>query len=113
MNPENDHEKEYFVKVAKPVDSLFIKKMSEGVKLEDGYVTKPCWVNKLGKNRFAIVLTEGKKHQIRRMCDALGQQTTALERVRIMNISLGNLSEGQFRPIKGKELQEFLQSVGL
>ena len=113
LNPKYNHEKEYIVRVAKPIDGLFLKKMSNGIKLEDGYVTKKCIVKKVGQDRFLIILTEGKKHQIRRMCDSLGYSVVHLERRRVMNIKLNNLKPGEFREIKGYELNEFLKSIGL
>ncbi len=113
LNPEYEHEKEYIVKVNKQIENLFLKKMSEGVKLDDGYVTKKCRVTKISSERFSIILTEGKKHQIRRMCDALGYGVVHLERRRIMNIKLGSLQAGDFREIRGKESADFLQLLGL
>jgi 23S rRNA pseudouridine2604 synthase len=113
LNPEYNHQKEYIVKVTKPIDGLFLKKMGEGVKIDDGYVTKKSIVAKISSERFSIVLTEGKKHQIRRMCDALGYSISNLERRRIMNIKLGNLQQGDFREIKGYELNGLLKSIGL
>ena len=62
---------------------------------------------------FRITLTEGKKHQIRRMCSAVFQEIADLKRTRIMNIELGKLSNNAFREIKGKELQTFLNSMGI
>lgn len=62
---------------------------------------------------FKVILTEGKKHQIRRMCVALFQEVADLQRIRIMNIELGTMPVGQFRNIEGEELQTFLQSLGL
>jgi 23S rRNA pseudouridine2604 synthase len=113
LNPEYNHEKEYIVKVNKKIDNSFLKRMAEGVRLDDGYITKKCSVVKISENRFSIVLTEGKKHQIRRMCDSLGYGILNLERRRIMNIKLGSLQTGDFREIKGYELSELLKSVGL
>lgn len=120
LNPEYEHEKEYIVKVNKNIDNLFLKKMAGGIKLpaspaggDDGYVTKECVVEKISSDRFSIVLTEGKKHQIRRMCDALGYGILNLERRRIMNIKLNKLLPGDYREIKGQELEEFLKSLGL
>jgi pseudouridine synthase len=113
LNPEYNHEKEYIVRVNKNIDGLFLKKMGQGIKLEDGYITKKCVVIKISSDRFSIILTEGKKHQIRRMCDALGYGVVHLERRRIMNIKLQNLQPGDFREIKGKELSDFLASLGL
>jgi 23S rRNA pseudouridine2604 synthase len=113
LNPEYNHEKEYIVKVNKNIDNNFLKRMAGGVKLDDGYVTKKCKVTKISSERFSIVLTEGKKHQIRRMCDALGYGVVHLERRRIMNIKLNNLQAGDFREIKGYELSVLLKSLGL
>lgn len=113
LNPKYEHEKEYIVRVVKPIDGLFMKKMEQGIKLEDGYVTKKCKVTKISSDRFSIVLTEGKKHQIRRMCDVLGYAIKHLERRRIMNIKLLRLQPGEYREIKGKELEDFLKSLGL
>ena len=86
--------------------------METGVDIE-GYVTKKCRVEILDEFTFRITLTEGKKHQIRRMCSALFQQVRDLKRVRIMNILLGKLSSGSYRPIERKELEDFLKSLGL
>src|SRR3990167_2515584 len=85
LNPEYVHEKEYIVTTKEELKANFKTKMEKGVDIE-GYMTKPCTVEVLGATRFAIVLTEGKKHQIRRMCAALGYVVSTLERVRIMNI---------------------------
>ena len=87
--------------------------MAGGVKLDDGYVTKKCRVTKISSEKFSIVLTEGKKHQIRRMCAALGYGVVHLERRRIMNIKLGSLLPGDYREIKGYELSELLEKLGL
>ncbi len=113
LNPEYNHEKEYIIKVNKPIENFFLKRMAEGVKLDDGYITKKCNIRKISSERFSIILTEGKKHQIRRMCDALGYGVAHLERRRIMNIKLGGLLPGDFREIKGCELLELLKSLGL
>jgi 23S rRNA pseudouridine2604 synthase len=113
LSPKLDHEKEYVVKVSKPLKQNTLTRLSKGIKLEDGYITKPAEVFWDGDTVFRIVLTEGKKHQIRRMVTALGYEVTNLKRVRIMNIELGNLAEGQTRPIEGKELKGFLKSLEL
>lgn len=112
LNPEYEHEKEYKVKTNNKLRSSFKAKMEAGVDIE-GYKTKPCKVSILGDNMFSIVLTEGKKHQIRRMCSNLFQDVDTLERTRIMNIRLGNLAPGAYRPIEGKELEILLSSLGM
>ena len=113
LNPKYSHQKEYIVKIKNSITPSFLDKMAKGVMLEDGYITKQCQVKKLSNNRFSIILTEGKKHQIRRMCDKLAQVISELKRVRIMNIKLQSLVEGDYREIKGLELDNFLKSLDL
>ncbi len=112
LNPKYDHEKEYRVRVDKEITDSFINKMSKGVQIED-YRTKTAQVRKIGDKSFAIILTEGKKHQIRRMCAALGYQIRELKRIRIMNLKLSGLFPGQSRTLKIEEKLELLKSVGL
>jgi 23S rRNA pseudouridine2604 synthase len=114
LNPEAEHEKEYEVEVDKAVNNYFKSRMEKGLKIER-YKTKPTKVilNNRNNKKFNLTLTEGKKHQIRRMCAALGFQVQSLKRVRIMNIKLGNLKPNQFRKITGPELKSFLKELGL
>lgn len=101
----NSHEKEYVVKVNKPVNNEFVRKMSSGIKILNR-VTKPCKVWITDKNEFHIILTEGINRQIRRMCEALGYRVLDLKRIRIMNINLGRLKEGTYRNVTPEELRE-------
>lgn len=114
LNPEANHEKEYEVTVDKPVTAMFVKLMALGVDIE-GYRTKPATVVASPRNdkKFTLTLTEGKKHQIRRMCAALGYQVQTLKRVRVMNIELGTLKPNQYRKIAGTELKELMTTLGL
>ena len=112
LNPEYAHEKEYIVTVQEKLRPNFKQKMEAGVDIE-GYMTKKCRVEILNNFTFKITLTEGKKHQIRRMCVALHNQVTNLKRIRIMNIELGNLPPGSHRAIGGEELKTFLKNLGL
>ena len=100
----NNHEKEYIVKVDKPINDEFVKRMSNGVRIL-GQVTKKCYVKKEGPNTFRIILTQGLNRQIRRMCEALGYNVTKLKRIRIMNINLGELKKGQWRDLTVRELK--------
>jgi len=113
LNPKYIHEKEYAVQVHKEVTDSFIQKMSKGVYLDDGYTTEPCKIEKISTKRFKIILTEGKKRQIRRMCLALGYEVTDLLRVRIGNIKIDDIKEGQFRKIKGHVQEDFLATLGV
>lgn len=107
LNPEYNHEKEYIVNVRTPLKPNFFRRMSEGVNI-DGYKTKKCRVSRINNFTFRITLTEGKKHQIRRMCGTLEYAIDNLKRIRIMNIRLGSLKPNELRPIIGEELETFL-----
>lgn len=110
LNPKYFHEKEYLVKTSNKLRSNFKQKMEAGLNIE-GYLTKKCKVTIVNDHVFRIILTEGKKHQIRRMCSALFQEVADLKRERIMNIRLGNLRPDAFREIKGEELSVFLKKT--
>lgn len=112
LHPTQGHEKEYTVIVNKPITHTFISEMSRGVDIK-GSRTKPTKVRRTSKMSFDIVLTEGKNRQIRRMCTALGYEVKDLQRFRIINIQLGKLKAGQFRIVKGDELDEFLKILKL
>ncbi len=92
----NKHEKEYHVSVDKPVTAEFINKMRNGVRIL-GTVTQKCFVKQEGADRFTIILTQGLNRQIRRMCETLGYNVTALKRTRIMSITLSGLPPGKWR----------------
>jgi 23S rRNA pseudouridine2604 synthase len=111
LNPDYDHEKEYTVLTRESLPSNFKARMESGVNIE-GYMTKPCQIRILGDKKFAITLTEGKKHQIRRMCAALNLSIGDLERTRVMNIKIEKLQSGAHRELKGNELAVFLKSLG-
>lgn len=112
LNPKYVHEKEYRVTTARDLQSDFKEIMEVGVDIGD-YVTKPCSVTLLDKRAFAITLTEGKKHQIRRMVAALGNDVDTLTRTRVMNVELDHLQAGAYRPITSDELKTFLASLGI
>lgn len=101
----NNHEKEYVVQVNKPIHSGFLQKMSNGLPIL-GTITKKCKIKKIDDTTFNIILTEGLNRQIRRMCEYLGYEVKMLKRIRIMNISLGNLKPGEYRSFSDTELKE-------
>ena len=112
LNPDYAHEKEYLVETTNKLRPSFKEYIEAGVDIGE-YVTKKCKVEIKGDSKFSITLGEGKKHQIRRMCVALHNDVSDLKRIRIMNILLGELKTGSFRPISGLELSTFLKSLGL
>lgn len=111
LREQNEHEKEYIVTVNKPINASFVKRMSQGIPIL-GTVTKKCQVEKIGRQAFRIVLTQGLNRQIRRMCDYLGYDVVTLKRVRIMNVHLGKLKPGQWRYLTEGELQELRRHLG-
>lgn len=108
LRAENHHEKEYIVQVDKPITEQFIKKMAAGVDILDT-TTLPCFVEKISDKVFKIILEQGLNRQIRRMCSALGYSVKRLQRIRIMNIKLGNLKVGQWRDLTDKERAELFK----
>lgn len=112
MRAANFHEKEYLVRVNKPMSRDFLKKMSEGVMLKELKTkTRPCFVKEEGKFVFRIILTQGLNRQIRRMCRAFGYDVVSIKRVRVANILLGDLEPGEIRPVSGSELKELYYQV--
>jgi len=101
----NSHEKEYVVRVDKPITQEFIDKMASGVEILDT-ATLPCKVTKETTYSFRIVLTQGLNRQIRRMCEALSYDVFKLRRVRIMNISIDGLPNGKWRYLTDAEVAE-------
>lgn len=105
LRASNNHEKEYIVTVDKPVTDEFLETMASGVPILDT-VTKPCIVDKKSTYVFRIILTQGLNRQIRRMCSFLGYKVVKLKRIRIMNVTLGNLPIGKWRYLTVDELMK-------
>ena len=103
MRAGNEHEKEYIVTVNKPITDDFLEKMANGVPILDT-VSRKCKVEKFGKFKFRIILTQGLNRQIRRMCEYCGYKVTRLVRVRVMNIKLGDLKPGEYRAVTETEI---------
>ncbi|AZQ86416.1 pseudouridine synthase [Colwellia sp. Arc7-635] len=110
LRAENAHDKEYIVKVDKPISERFVERMSKGVPIL-GTITKPCIVTPESKFVFRIILTQGLNRQIRRMCEHLDYEVTELQRSRIMNVELGNLRPGQWRDLTANEMAEINTAV--
>ncbi len=105
LRVENNHQKEYIVKVDQPITGSFLKKMSNGIPIL-GTVTKKCKVEKISKFLFKITLTQGLNRQIRRMCEYLGYNVLTLKRVRIMHLQIDNLQVGKWRNLTKGELNK-------
>jgi len=106
----NKHEKEYIVTVDRPITADFVQRMSRGLPILET-ITKKCEVEQLSRFVFRIVLVQGLNRQIRRMCEYLGYEVTALKRIRIMNIDLEGIPVGEWRDLSQNELDQIREAV--
>lgn len=111
MRAGNYHEKEYLVRVNRPVTEAFLSGMAKGGIPVQEQQTRPCNVEKTGERTFRIILTQGLNRQIRRMCEYFGYQVVKLKRIRIMNIMLGDLPTGSYREISREEQEELYRRI--
>ena len=109
LRARNNHEKEYTVTVNKPITDRFIERMGNGIPILDT-VTRKCKVEQISKYIFKIILTQGLNRQIRRMCEHLGYEVTALKRIRIINISL-DIPMGRYRDLTDAEIKELNELI--
>lgn len=112
LHPRFAHEKEYVVTVREKVHSQAKAILEQGVE-SDGELLSAKRVEASGPNTLKIILTEGKKHQIRRMLDNLHLTVEKLVRIRVMGVHLGALKAGQSRILKGSARASFLKSLDL
>ena len=96
LHPSFDHEKEYEVTISRPLTDKCFRSMEKGLPMMGGR-TRPAKIKTISSKRFKIIIKEGKNRQIRRMVRKVGGNVTALKRIRISNIKLGNLSLGKWR----------------
>ena len=110
LRARNNHEKEYIVRVDKPITPQFLHKMRNGVPIL-GVITNKCEVEQIDTLSFRIILTQGLNRQIRRMCEYLGYEVKKLKRIRIMNIKL-DLPIGKWRDLTQAEMTELNDLLG-
>ncbi|MBR5993520.1 MAG: pseudouridine synthase [Lachnospiraceae bacterium] len=112
MKGENAHEKEYVVKVNRPVYAEMLEKMEKGVYLKGlKTTTRPCKVKKISHDTFSIVLTQGLNRQIRRMCEVFNAKVIMLKRIRVVNVALGGLQPGEYRQLSKDEIDSLKKAV--
>lgn len=99
----NNHEKEYIVTLDRPFDSAFLQGMANGVPILDR-VTRKCKLEKINDYTFKITMTQGLNRQIRRMCEYFSYDVVKLERIKVLNIELGKLGQGNWRDLTHIEL---------
>lgn len=109
---EHGHEKMYQVWVDKPLTADFLDGMANGV-LVDGQITKPCTLQAQGQESFHITLSQGLNRQIRKMCRTFGYKVLKLERLRIINLEMGDLPIGKYRSMELEELEKLKEIIGM
>ncbi len=102
IGEDSNIEKEYIVRVEGKLPADKLKLLNHGLSL-DGKALKPAKVEWLNEDQLRFVLKEGKKRQIRRMCELVGLKVTGLKRVRVGKLMLGKLPEGQWRFVEEGE----------
>jgi 23S rRNA pseudouridine2605 synthase len=103
-HPRYGVEKTYEVEVEGEPSPGTLRWLAEGVGLADG-VTAPARVRRLGPARFELVLHEGRKHQVKRMCETVGHPVVRLHRPRYAGLGLGDLAPGEWRELTGEEVE--------
>jgi 23S rRNA pseudouridine2604 synthase len=102
IGPDSRMEKEYVVGVTGEVNAKVLQLLRHGLEL-DGQPLLPARIEEMGPGRLRFVLREGKKRQIRRMCDLVGLHVKSLIRIRIGQVSLGTLPIGRWRFLGANE----------
>ncbi len=114
MRGGNRHEKEYLVKVNKPLTEDAIEHMKNGVWLKELELkTRACEITQLGAETMRMVLTQGVNRQIRRMCRAVGYEVKKIKRTRVMTVNLAELKPGEFRELTEEEKNELYRECSL
>lgn len=112
MKGENAHEKEYVVKINKPVYKEMLDKMASGIYIRElNRTTRPCLVKKISKDTFSIVLTQGLNRQIRRMVATFDAKVISLKRIRVVNVTLSGLNPGMYRKLSKEEIDSLMKAV--
>jgi pseudouridine synthase len=104
-HPRYEVDKVYEVEVEGRASESTLRRLSEGVELEDG-LTAPASVRRVGPSRIELTLHEGRKHQVKRMCEAVGHPVRRLHRSRFANLTLDGLFPGEWRELTEDEVEQ-------
>ena len=102
IGENSDSEKEYLVRVSGRLDERGLALLNHGLSL-DGKKLRPAKVSWQNQDQLRFILREGKKRQIRRMCELVGLRVTGLKRIRIGRVKLGALPPGKWRYLRPDE----------
>jgi 23S rRNA pseudouridine2605 synthase/23S rRNA pseudouridine2604 synthase len=107
-HPSHNHEKEYKVTTVHPVKDTDLAAMAKGMILQ-GKKTRKARVKRIFDNQFILVLKQGLNRQIRKMVGKTGNRVAVLERIRMANVTLGNLAPGAWRYLTPEEIKGLTQ----
>ncbi len=110
MHPSHGIEKEYLAHVAGAPSAAVLRRLRQGVQLDDG-VTSPAKVSQPQRGVLRLVISEGRNRQVRRMCEAVGHPAKRLVRTRIGPIKDPGLAPGKWRPLTTTELRALEQAA--
>ncbi len=111
-HPRYEVDKVYEAEVEGDPSKEALSRLAEGVELDDGR-TAPARVRRLGRGRIELTIHEGRKHQVKRMCEAVGHPVRSLHRSRYAGLDLGGLAPGAWRRLTGEEVARLRALVGL
>ncbi|MBM2820582.1 MAG: rRNA pseudouridine synthase [Candidatus Berkelbacteria bacterium] len=100
-------EKEYIVQVHKPISNTALANLQQGL-IIDGFKTLSAKTKKIDEKRFSITIVEGKKRQVRRMCEKMGFEVQRLERIKIGKIDLKNIPLGKYIELSRDQIKKYL-----
>ncbi|MDD2487570.1 MAG: pseudouridine synthase [Candidatus Gracilibacteria bacterium] len=112
MHPRYEHEKEYIVDVYGKISDEELDDMSEGMFIL-GKRTRQAEIRRVGSGTFSIILKEGMNRQIRRMVEKTGHQVKRLKRIRVENILIEDMKEGEYRKLTQIELGGLEKRLGI
>ena len=102
-HPRYEVPKTYRVRLARPPSREQIEQLRKGIELEDG-LTSPAAVERVGEREIEVTIHEGRKRQVRRMAEAIGNEALSLRRIRIGSLALGDLKQGKARRLSDDEV---------
>lgn len=112
MHPRYNHEKEYVVETFWPISESNLEKMRNGLFILGSY-TKKAKIERLSSWKFSIIISEWRNRQIRRMVEKVGSIVKKLKRIRIENIELWNMKEGDYKALTQKEKDELFKRLNI
>ena len=107
-NPDYHVPKTYFVKASKVLSDEQLDQLRRGIELRDGR-TRPAIIERIGKSKFNITITEGRNRQVRRMVEALDARVEKLVRIAIGELAIGDLESGKLRELTADEVRSLLK----